>query len=1045
MVDSLAQLVPDSSEHVADKTTPLLHLNLSMATGSFLTFQFLQSSPPVSVGSPAGCPPRLTEILAHRSLLTLYASGVELHLLVRSSGEVVQATQDQALPTRINSLKLSAEVKCPVVQANVSALVNAELDVAKLPGLVPGQQQLDFSLTAPPTSVGAARVVVCDLLEAGVKDASLSFATSVLHSETSSDPILTWESLQTAAPRDPQASASAKGEDMKKNRMYMNCQVPVLWGQLASPPCGLPDPMAGGLDILLLQDAVKAWQVPVHSLKEKVMAMLCNKEKRDKQVMLTLVSNAIQNPALLDKTFNPVLAELSIQYRDSVVYCCLYQTWRALPVFSEIHVPTISTSLEGRKEADNQLMALILALATRIQFVAEEPVCVKPSSPVPPAKDADQSSVGTGGYISISPSPSDMALPNRLYANKMFLEREPDLSMFSQLDYETLSVLRESLAPLFSAVGVAMEPQSSLNKAEFVVDFDLQLREATLFVLDHIADESMMSSTPAYSTTPVLLAEQLFINGSIKHSSVQEAAACVEQRPLLLSPPATSELTSSQYTVLSNSCASLHTIHMIVTAPLLKLAKHVSTTGKMRRKAMRQAQLNRLDEMETPCPPVLTVEGVASDGGYVGRLASSVVTHLTSLQEGDPLPHNIVVFGATPRSTPSNIRLVDYADSPTPTRHKTLSLPAATGATKGSLLSVPVASPPVLSAQYSSSEEEVPHAAVEMEDVPGGTSPEDVLSTMDTCGEDTTDSQHVISSDNEGISFLSSHKPSSQQSPGMQSPLPTETAEHMSVLRGLSLPESQLQFSVFGMLKLHAFKCELQVESTRAVLELLGISAAVDTRNSSTSQPVSAPLPLLSEVLPTYVSVAAILEKSVIRVNDRGLPESDILLVTALPIYTSTGISNYPPLSPNYRCLLKLISLQIDIKQSAIKIHKRFQQLMPAFTKIYHDIFGNEAKVVSESSFATSTPTPTVQPVLSVESVFKWPAKLPQGFVDFSLDKTVVYVAPLPSLSVTYTVSLFPPSDLCVCVYLCVCVCVGDSCWSEGTNLSDHQLPAPDW
>ena len=159
-----------------------------------------------------------------------------------------------------------------------------------------------------------------------------------------------------------------------------------------------------------------------------------------------------------------------------------------------------------------------------------------------------------------------------------------------------------------------------------------------------------------------------------------------------------------------------------------------------------------------------------------------------------------------------------------------------------------------------------------------------------------------------------------------------------------------------------------------------------------------------SEVLPTYLSIAATLKKSCLRVSDRGLPDSDLVLFSALPIYCSLGICNssLQPV-PTYRCLLKLSGIELDVKQSPVKMHKRFQHLMPAFTKIYNEVFAPIPRDMAEPGIFQQPTTPSA-PVVNIPEV-KMPAKLPQGLVHLSLDKATMLMAPLSSLSVTYSVS----------------------------------------
>jgi hypothetical protein len=915
------------------------------------------------------------------------------------------------------SIKVLAELKFPVMQANFSALVESELSADRLPGLVPGQQQLDFGLTTGTTS-GA--VTVCDLLEAGIKEARMSLAAHVLRSETNSSPILTWDSLQ-ASHQSPLPIHSLENEAAQ--HVHVSLCVPVLWCQLASPPCGLPDPAAGGLDVLLLHDAIRVWQDPIVALKESILALLKTKTCRDQQVMLTLITNAVQNqPMVADKPYSPILAELSVHYRNTVLFSCLHLIWRALPLFSEVHVPPSSLcadEVEAKLNSHNQFVALLLALASHLHTTRALPALWSVMRPVSPAfgREADQCSTG---YVSISPSPSEMAMPNRVYANRRYWEEEAaGMAVFSRADHNTLTVLREALIPLFASFGVPVEHQLQLpvlNTAQFLIDFSIELRDATLFILDHVSSPSI---PPSLSTTPTLLVEQLLIQGCIKHNSEVTTSLPQAGPSLLLPTPGNAPANSTKAGLQSNCCASVEGVHAAITAPLLKLTKHVNVTGRLRRMAWKHAQLERVDAMETPRPPSSALPTVETDSGeatYVIRLASSLVEHLRT-------GHEAADIGNTEHEdarliSSSSIKVVDFEESPQPYKVVLTSaspVPMVTGAAD-TLKPPPVSTRKGLSGQssaYSSSDIELSQSVPATE----GTSPEDIVSTMDTCDDDTTgtDSQHLVSSDIDRLtSSRSSPRRLSIASLGsMLGGAPTsnecEGGGHAQLLlQGLSLSDSELQFSVFVLAKVNTVKVELQVETTRAILELTGISAAVDTRSALPNPAVvnNTLLPLLSDVLPTYLSVAATLTKTSVYASDKGLPESDLIKITLLPMYVSVAISNCPPVLPSYRCLLKLTQIQVDIKQSAVKIHKRFQELMPAFTRIYDDIFGDSTEGIPDSAFSVPsfTSDQQVPPRNSMENVIKLPMKLPQGFIHFSLDKAGVYVAPLPSLSVTYMV-----------------------------------------
>ena len=69
-------------------------------------------------------------------------------------------------------------------------------------------------------------------------------------------------------------------------------------------------------------------------------------------------------------------------------------------------------------------------------------------------------------------------------------------------------------------------------------------------------------------------------------------------------------------------------------------------------------------------------------------------------------------------------------------------------------------------------------------------------------------------------------------------------------------------------------------------------------------------------------------------------PSSDIVRLVSQPIHFSVGLSNSSLLPlPSYRCLLKMLGCQLVVKQPPVLVHKRVQQLLPAFTRIYQDVF----------------------------------------------------------------------------------------------------------
>ena len=792
------------------------------------------------------------------------------------------------------------------------------------------------------------------------------------------------------------------------------------------------------------------------------------------------------------------------------------------------------SSLPAEGLCDKEIVATALALASRLFSIQEDTLIqrkrlksrMEPSEPIvcstcgprrlkSPDRGSDTNSILTVGYVSISPSPSELALPNMVFSTGQSLEAVDYNALFSKVRFDSIVVIRESLLPFFVVAGIAVDPQLRVlchNSAEYFADFTVELREATVFVVESAHSESTQPAfTVQYSSNPVLLAEQFVVNGCLKYSS----ESSLERSPHLslltrssIAAEALQQATTSKLNISSKCCVSLENVATSVTIPLLRLGRHIIETGKLHswrnkfRREMPEPQtiVTVKAEAAVPQPPtvwpteehtVINVDSPDFEGtpGHssavdIWEFSQSLVVQLSHLeQESVPqLPESpqkagpvgdsgegevLLPQSASSKSTPSSkpIKITSYPHSPRYPRVSIVSPPLAGKSpdSKASFLAIPTAHlhsdsngtgshtkqshsrhkrlPSSTSNTSVTSGEEV---AIHIEDTDAPRLPDGVFlmsqdeqaATLDTYGgdiEDTTDSQHIVSSDNEIVSSSPNHSSFIDPSILGRSDLSTldfvmasGIGEHMyPLVKSLQLTDTELLFTVFGLLKVNRISFDLQVETTRASLELGGISASVDARKATTasSKPtsVTSSLPQVpsgsateestsqtqdkSELLPTYLSIAATLKKSRLRVKDRGLPDSDLAHFSASPMYCSLGICNSSLQQvPTYRCLLKLSGVELDVKQSPVRMHKRFQQLMPAFTKIYNDIFApNPGGVIDPGIFQQST-TPST-PMVSMAEV-KMPAKLPQGFVHLSLDKATMLMAPLPSLSVTYSVSL---------------------------------------
>ena len=206
----------------------------------------------------------------------------------------------------LSSVKVSVKAQCPVLQASVSALVMGDREspgavpLSTLPTLPFSQQsQINYLLVIPGSQPSEKPesdekippVKVCNLLEMGVRDASVTCVAKVIHSEVSEDSILTWSNVRSYHLTDPASSPKFEDFETKNNKVVVHASLPSLWTQLASPHTGIPNSSTGGLDLLILSEAVDAWKPGVEHLINMGQLALEKKENRDERVLLVLLSN----------------------------------------------------------------------------------------------------------------------------------------------------------------------------------------------------------------------------------------------------------------------------------------------------------------------------------------------------------------------------------------------------------------------------------------------------------------------------------------------------------------------------------------------------------------------------------------------------------------------------------------------------------------------------------------------------------------------------------------------------------------------------------
>lgn len=901
---------------------PLLHLSVDMALASSLAVQLVQVPKKVN---KLQTETTLKEITRHITLLNIFVSGLKCHALFQTSKEVGGVSK-----RILSSVDVVGRVNLPTIQTSICCLVPKSDANKTLSTISPEQSQLLFELSP------SKDITVCTLLEAGLKDSCLTLVAKLLTSEIHEDAVLEWSNVQQYGNMENLVSPSVALES-KNNHFMVDAVVPRLWSQVATTHTGLASSVTGGLDLLILYEALEAWQEHVRGVASLAEQIFVDKANHDRRVLLTIVANAARNSMLFQRYFNPVHSDITLSIRRSVVFACIQQLWDTLPAFSEGLV-----SRDEKGPYESELVATLLAISARLYSQQEEAEDQSVSCDI--SVQNDRSETGSVGYMSISPSPSELAIPNVTVADFLDLrdiDYDPVLSKTSQ---PCLLALRESLLPLFTEAGLKIAPQLRPichNKELFLGEVGVALKEVSVFVTP--------PTHTRHTDTPVIIAKHIDLRSSVKYTNETTPA---QTNLSLLPSNMSTDIPSAKVNLSSNCIISAEGISLTVTVPLLKLGRHMMETTRYRSHVTRLTEIFNTDNLITPRP-------------------SSKDSQQQNAVE-IPEEMSLILPSAVVRFTKSIVSIVKTKD----VKSETTPLGLSPTITVQSPLTFKLSSPPV--------EEE--HTRRRLQDTASSVTSDDVAIAMenplfaealsDTVGYDTQDSLQAISDHPQKL--LS---PKSYTSVISKATAKDHTS---SIVRSLSLSPSQLLYSGYGLLRIKSFEVSVQVQTTRACVLVEGVSACVDIRKAVKKL----------ESLPTYLSAAATLQKSSLVVTDRGLPEADVLSLKAQPMYVSGGMSEGAEM-PTYRCLVKVCGVELSVPQSPVIIHRRYQILMPSFTAVYHDVFAKSEANLPETPSA---------PVVNIGDV-KLPPKLPQGFVHFSLNEAAVILSPLPSLTVTYSVS----------------------------------------
>ena len=575
-----------------------------------------------------------------------------------------------------------------------------------------------------------------------------------------------------------------------------------------------------------------------------------------------------------------------------------------------------------------EIMATSLALAIRLgteqAVLSSVPIQHKPvKTRSRSTKSSIAPSVISAGYYSISPSPSDLAVPNVMYHQHETSKENTDYRTLVQgTSYEHFVLLRESLLPFYSSCNIKIAPQLKThchNSSKLSLEYHLRLQEAALLVMDGRTSHQETDVIESYHVIPEFLLEELSIGGSLENVVESHVLTAQSSNYLITvrhrQAEAKSDGTSKQRSNITSKCyVSLDTIATHVTLPFLMVCRHSSESLHHMRKSLQALMFSP----GQPGPEVTSNVGsiqvslLATEEDHIGIdevdtvrspawiTAQSLVQQLFLMEQKQNSTQNIPhvsrlrPISATPQSNNIKPTITEYSNSPRNPQRRV-----------SPVLDVSGLGVSLESSHHEPDVEESCHAS--FSSLTSGECPEspvDVVVNMETSVpphiqsifsssshgqepvDDTTDSPQVFSSDTEApiqssmATYSGLSKPSIKIIPDINTKEQPEAPETPNMREILNVPDDQLEFSVFGSIKIGTIQVSTQVETLLLILEIQSVSGAVDCRQippdismQFSTMPLShgGHVPLVYKLLPTYLSIAGTFKRTLIRVSDAAI------------------------------------------------------------------------------------------------------------------------------------------------------------------------------
>ena len=274
-----------------------------MDPSAYGSVQVLQTSKILRPGQEAGATVTTDSGFDSRtSLVCLYTAGLQGNALIHHQSTKVSATCCEISEDAANiqtTLKLAGKFCLPVLQAGLFAISNYPQSMkGEAPsGIGSNYSFLDFYVEpSKPPDKNSPPVLITNVAELSMNKFLLTTAAKIIQHELSNNPILMWsdicDSVETP-PKGVSEEGDQRNSELSNNSLVVNMSVPSVRLQLCGPKRGIPSCRELCVDSSLIFALVEVWKPLIEGLVGSVKEFWRNKLTRDRRLILTLVTAAM--------------------------------------------------------------------------------------------------------------------------------------------------------------------------------------------------------------------------------------------------------------------------------------------------------------------------------------------------------------------------------------------------------------------------------------------------------------------------------------------------------------------------------------------------------------------------------------------------------------------------------------------------------------------------------------------------------------------------------------------------------------------------------